>query len=108
MMFEPNPRRGESSRRPFQFRLSYLLYLTTLCAIGFTLLRNVLALRGGWLAMTVGTLYVAALMVYFGVRVPFLIGRLRRGAREAAARRQQLADLLAHARRGDQDSADHL
>lgn len=81
--------------RRLQFRLSYLLYLITLFALGFALVRLVISVRGGWLMNTAGTLYLLALVIYFGVRLPILFRRWRSGARQMEAKRQELTAFAA-------------
>jgi DMSO/TMAO reductase YedYZ heme-binding membrane subunit len=89
-------------RRPkrwFQFPLSYLIYLLTLAALGFALLRRVLDIHGGWKLTAFVSAYVAVLIAYFAFRFPVLFGRLRRGNQSLRARRAKMANLVDDARR---------
>ena len=85
---DPNPKPNR-----FQFRLSYLLYVLTVCAVGFAVLRRVVATHFLWVETSVEVLLIGALIVYFGIRVPILFRRWRRGAREVARQKQELAEL---------------
>lgn len=62
----------------WQFPLSYLLYVTTVFAIGFALVRSVFAVPGGWLLTVTALVYISALIAYFALRFPFLLRRWRR------------------------------
>lgn len=95
----PNDSPVDLTPRRFQFRLSYLLYLLTLCAIGCALVRPILLLRGGWLVTTLGSLYVASLIAYFAIRVPILVRRLRRSTMSLAAKQLELSEFAAARRR---------
>jgi hypothetical protein len=85
-----------------QFRLSYLIYLTAVAALGFAILRSVLDIRGGWQLNAVMMIYLGVLLAYFGIRVPLLFRRYRRGKRRDEARRADLARLVDQARRVDE------
>jgi hypothetical protein len=89
----------ERPRNALQFRLSYLLYLLTLVALGSALLRRVLDIRGGWQFTAVMAVYLAALVAYFAIRVPLLVRRLGQQRRRDVARRAELKRMLDEARR---------
>ena len=76
--------------RRFQFRLSYLIYLITLSAIGFAVLRHLVGQDRDWVLNTSATLYVLAWIAYFGIRVPILWRRMRRARRQIVEHRQAI------------------
>ena len=85
MSIEPKPNR-------FQFRLSYLLYVLTVFAVAFAVIRRVVATHFLWLETSIELVLVGALIVYFVIRVPLLFRRWRRGSRQVASQRQQLEE----------------
>src|SRR5688572_27826595 len=87
MNFEP-PKR-------LQFRLSYLLYVLTVFAVGFAALRRVIFHHLEWKMTTFELVLVGALIAYFVIRVPILFRRWRRGASKVASHKQQMSELVA-------------
>jgi hypothetical protein len=83
-------------QRPLQFRLSYLIYLLTVFAVGCALLRQILLFRGGWAMTAAGAAYLAFWIGYLAIRVPILYRRLRHTNRSLDARREELAEWAAN------------
>jgi hypothetical protein len=79
------------TRPRIQFRLSYLIYLLTLVAVGFAVLRRVFEMEAGWQFNATMAAYVAVLTMYFALRFPILIRRLARSRHAIRARRAEMA-----------------
>ena len=93
-----------AARSPrFQFRLSYLVYLLTLVALGFALLRRVIDIGGGWRMNAGMAIYLAALTAYFAFRFPILVGRFRRRQQKLQARRAELSQHISASRHKPED-----
>jgi hypothetical protein len=87
----------------YQFRISYLFYLLTLFAIAATLLRPFLDFHSGWKFTIVAAIYVAALTLYFGIRIPILLRRFQRKRLALDTRRQELQKLATEIRHAHQE-----
>jgi hypothetical protein len=68
-----------------------LIYLTTLFAIGFALLRPIFSQNQGWLFNTVAAAYIGLLVIYCAFRLPILRRRLRNNAKRLHEKRQELS-----------------
>lgn len=93
---DPPEKDAPSLGKRFQFRLSYLIYLLTLLAIGFVLLRHVFDVQAGWVFNTVMSAWVAALIAYFAFRLPILLRRLTKANRQLRTTRAELANFAAN------------
>ena len=93
--------------RPLQFRLSYLIYLLTVFAVGCALLRQILLFRGGWEITAAAVVYLAFWLAYLAIRVPIVYLRLRHSNRSLAVKREELAKWAATAHRPPPDSERH-
>ena len=81
-----------------QFRLSYLIYLLTLFAIAFAILRRFMWPDAGWMFLTSVAIPVFTVTFYFAVRFPILLSRLMKGRRVVAAKKVEMVQLADEAR----------
>lgn len=88
----------EPPQQRLQFPLRYLIYVTFLVAVACALLRNFLAIRGGWVIATVGVVYVFSLVAYFAIRIPILARRWRQGQERINRQRQAMGKWVASRR----------
>ena len=92
--------------RPLQFRLSYLIYLLTVFAIGCAVLRQILMFRGEWEIAAAAIAYLAFWLAYATIRVPIVYRRLRHSNRNMAEKREELAKWAASVNRRLRDSGE--
>lgn len=88
-------------RGRIQFHLSYLIYLLTLAALAFAALRRVYDANVGRSFNTVMFVAIVVMSLYFAIRIPILVRRLRERNRviqslRAEMERQANSALAAH------------